>query len=209
MNFHRLTAAVGLIAAIFSVSVQAQQAGRPAATSASVPAAVPANVQMAIINTAAFDDGKDGIQRLVSAMNTVQREFQPRQAKLQEMQKQYQNLIDQIQKTQPLAKPQDIAAKQEQADQLKTQMEREAQDAQKAYQKRQNEVLGPIYEDIAKSLEAYCKQRGIAIVFDYAKLADAIFLTNESMDITKAFIAEYNSKNPATVPTSAPTPTRP
>ena len=82
-------------------------------------------------------------------------------------------------------------------DQMKKDMQRKGEDAQAAYQKRLQEKLGPVYEEVGKALDAYAKAHGITLVLDVAKV-QGIVSASDSLDITKPFIADFNSKNPAT-----------
>ncbi len=89
---------------------------------------------------------------------------------------------------------------QQQADKIeamKTEFKRKGEDAQAAYQKKLQEVLGPIYDDIGKALDAYAKSHGITLILDVTKI-QGIVSASESLDITRPFITEFNSKNPAT-----------
>ena len=66
-----------------------------------------------------------------------------------------------------------------------------------AYQKRMQEMLGPVYDDIGKALDVYAKAHGITLILDVTKIQGIVSAVG-SLDITKAFITEFNSKNPAT-----------
>lgn len=201
MRIFRLIAAATFLAAIAALPASAQQppAGRPAATpaAAATNAAVP-DTKIALINTEAFGDEKAGITRLVNAVKSVDREFTPRKNELQTLQQNIQKLTTEIQTTQNVADPKTIQAKVDQLEQMKKDFQRKGEDAQAAYNKRMGEVAGPIYDDIGKSLDAFTKQRGITLLLDGSKLAPAILTFSDAMDITRAFITEYNSRNPAT-----------
>ena len=89
---------------------------------------------------------------------------------------------------------------QQQADKIeamKTEFKRKGEDAQAAYQKRLQEALGPIYDDIGKALDAYAKTHGITLILDVTKVQGIVSAAG-SLDITRPFIIEFNSKNPAT-----------
>jgi Skp family chaperone for outer membrane proteins len=83
-------------------------------------------------------------------------------------------------------------------------MTRKTEDAQSAYQKRLQDMLGPVYDDIGKALDAFAKAHGITLILDVTKI-QGIVSADGSLDITKAFITEFNSKNPATA-SLTPTP---
>ncbi|MDQ3818279.1 MAG: OmpH family outer membrane protein, partial [Acidobacteriota bacterium] len=73
--------------------------------------------------------------------------------------------------------------------------------AQSDYQKRLGEVVGPISQDIGKALDQFATAHGITMILDISKLAPAILTINPNMDVTRAFVAEYNSSHPATAST--------
>jgi len=81
--------------------------------------------------------------------------------------------------------------------------QRKAEDAEAAFNKRMQEVLPPLYDDIGKSLETFAKARGINLILDVSKV-QGVFALSDALDITKAFIADYNSKNPATASLTTP-----
>lgn len=198
------------VAALLPITVAAQQpaTARPAAPSAQRPAAVvPAAPQttgviadgkIAIIDTEAFADPKTGITRLISAFDVVNREFKPRSDELQKLRAQYEQLGKDIEATRNVEDQRARAAKIEQADALKKDIERKTQDAQSAYQKRLRDATEPIYKDISPALQAFARQRGVNVIFDVSKLGEVMFVVNESVDLTRAFITDYNQRNPAT-----------
>jgi Skp family chaperone for outer membrane proteins len=198
MKLFRLIAAACLVAASLVISAGAQTAARP---QPSAPAqggtAAPASTgRIAIIDTSAFSDEKAGIARVVNAMKTVEAQFQPVRTEMQGMQTRYQALVDDINKTSAVADPKTIQAKTDQADTLKRDMERKAQDAQIAFKKRMDDVLGPLQDDVGNSLQAFAQQRGISILIDASRVP--LIYAADSVDITKDFIAEYNRTKPAT-----------
>src|ERR1700730_14081163 len=192
-------ASVVFIAAISAGSVFAQT--RPTAPPGSPPAtaqtaAIP-ETKIALVNTDEFADEKTGITRLVSAMKRVDGEFQPRRTELQTLQQQIEKSTTDLTKAAPL---QDQKVTQQQSDKIelmKTELKRKGEDAQAAYQKRLQEILRPVYDDIGKALDAYAKAHGITLVLDVSKV-QGIVSASESLDITRPFITEFNSKNPVT-----------
>jgi outer membrane protein len=198
MKIARFFAAVALLTtAAFCVSAQT----RPAATPANPPAAAPQTVavpdsKMAMIYSDAFLDPKNGIARYNSLLTTLNREFQPRQAELQGLQTRIQTLGKEIEDTQAVAAPDAIRQKRDQLAQLNTDFKRKGEDAQAAYDKRRQEIFGPLQIDIGKALEAFAKARGITVIVDGSQVP--VIYAADSIDITRAFITEFNSKNPAT-----------
>jgi len=56
--------------------------------------------------------------------------------------------------------------------------------------------MTPIMQDIGKSLEQFAVQRNITMLLDISKMASAILTLNPTADVTQAFIADYNRRNP-------------
>jgi outer membrane protein len=205
MKIFRAIAAVAFVAAISaSVLAQTRPAGTPATSTA--PTQTTANVpdsKIALVDTDAFLDEKQGITKLVTAAKAVEAEFQPRRAELQTLQQQIDKATADLQKVQAVQDPKLSAQQQDKIDTMKKDMQRKGEDAQAAYQKRLQDKLGPVYEDIGKALDAYAKAHGITMVLDVTKI-QGIVSADGSLDITKAFIVEFNSKNPATAALTKP-----
>lgn len=164
---------------------------------------------MAVIYSEAFLDSKTGIAKFTSLSNTLTREFQPRQTELQNLQTRINTLTKEINDTQAVADPNTIRQKRDQLDQSNVEFKRKAEDAEAAFTKRRQEIFFPLQQEIAKALEAFAKARGITVIVDGSNVPFAYAADN--IDVTRAFINEFNSKNPATaaVTTPAATPTQP
>ena len=197
--------AAGAVLTVAAFCVSAQQ--KPAATPAAPPAAAPQNVavpdsKMAMIYSDAFLDPKAGIARFNSLLGTLNREFQPRQAELQAMQTKINTLTKEIEDTQSVADPNAIRTKRDQLAQMTTEFKRKGEDAEAAYNKRRAEIFTPLQQDIGKALEAFAKARGITVIVDGSQVP--VVYAADSIDITRAFIADFNSKNPATASVAQP-----
>ena len=206
MKIIRAIAAVAFFAAISAASVAAQPkpTTTPApATTGSLTGNVP-ETKLALVDTDQFLDEKAGIVRLVTAAKKVENEFLPRRTELQGLQTQIDKLTADLQRTASVQDQKVSAQQQETIDQKKRELTRKTEDAQSGYQKRLQDMLGPIYDDIGKALDAYAKAHGITLILDVTKI-QGIVSASESLDITKAFITEFNSKNPATA-SLTPTP---
>ena len=205
MKIARFFAAVALLTATV-ICVSAQQ--RPATSAAAPPAAAQqSNVdvpdsKMAMIYSDAFLDPKTGIARFNSLLGTLNREFQPRQAELQALQTKINTLGKEIDDTQNVAAPDSIRQKRDQLTQMQTEFKRKGEDAEAAYTKRRQEIFSPLQQDIGKALEAFAKARGITVIVDGSQVP--VVYAADSIDITRAFIAEFNSKNPATASVTQP-----
>ena len=204
------TAAVALFVALTAVSAFAQprsgtgtSPARPTASPSSSTAVNVPDSKVALIDSSAFASEKDGITKFVAALKKVNAEFQPRQTELQGLQQQIEKATADLQKAAPVQDPKVTQQQQDKIDQMKKDYQRKGEDAQTAFNKRLEEALGPIYEDIGKALDAFAKARGITLILDVTKI-QGIVSAADSIDITRAFIIEYNSKNPATASLTTP-----
>src|ERR1044072_978516 len=205
-----------LIVAAFAISVNAQQ--RPAGSVAPQPTptqtAPPATValpmsKMAVISSDAFLDPKTGIAKFNTAVNKLNGEFQKTKDDLTQMQSRASTLESEITKLQnaPEGTPIDqksLQAKIDQLEQLKKDIQRKVEDAQNSYNRRRGEIFGPLQEEIGKALEAFAKARGINVIIDAAQVP--LLFADEKIDITRAFITDFNSKNPVTAATTTTPP---
>jgi Skp family chaperone for outer membrane proteins len=216
MKTFRAIAAVAFFAVISAGSAFAQGAAQPRPgtaqpprTGAQTPSTTPAtsanipDSKVALIDSSAFADEKQGILKFVSAVKRVNAEFQPRYTDLQTLQSQIQKAEVDLQKAAPVQDQKVTQQQQDKIDQMKKDYQRKGEDLQTAGNKRLEEVLGPIYEEIGKALDTFAKARGITLILDVSKV-QGIVSAADSLDITRAFIAEYNSKNPATASLAAP-----
>ncbi len=198
MKIDRFLTAVTLVLAVCALPAFAQT--RPAATGpATAPAQSNAPVpesKIALIYSDAFLDSKTGIARFNTLVGTLNNEFKPRQTELQGLQQKIQSLSDDITKTAPVADQRTIQTKQDQLDQMKKDFQRKGEDAQAAYDKRRKEIFMPLQDDIGKALEAYAKSHNINVIIDGSQVP--LVYAADALDITRAFINDFNSKNPAT-----------
>ena len=198
--------AAAVLAAAAAFTANAQTPGRAAAPAAGAPTAATGEAKIALINTSAFAAEQGGILRFVSAVKRVDAEFQPRRTELQTLRTRYDALVKEINDTKAVADQAALTRKADDAANLKTDIERKAQDAQAAYEKRMRDVLQPLQEDVYKSLETFARSRGITVIIDASQVP--ILYATDNMDITRVFIADYNQRNPATAASAAPA-TRP
>ena len=113
-----------------------------------------------------------------------------------------QQLKDEVDKTKSVAEPRALQTKVDQLEQWQKELQRKSEDAQAAYNKRRGEIFAPLEEDIKKGLEAFAKQRGINVIIDGSQVP--VVYAADSIDVTRAFINDFNSKNPATASVTPP-----
>jgi len=202
MKIFNVAAVSVLFTALFAVSAFAQT--QPAA-----------GTRIAVINTQAFDDEKGGIAKYTAAMNALDKEFAPLQQEIQGLVNRYNALGAEIKKLQdsanaPTPVPIDQKTAQAKVDEyqsLETQIKRKQEDGKAKLEKRQQEVMGPILQDIGKAMDEYGKQKGYAMILDGAKLDSAgliLAVDLTKVDVTKEFITFYNTRPAGTAATTTP-----
>jgi Skp family chaperone for outer membrane proteins len=166
---------------------------------------------MAVIFSVEFQDPKTGIARFTGTLNRLNSEFQKIQDDLTQTAQRLKTLQDEITRLQQAggATPAQIQAKIDTLDQQKREYTRRGEDARAQYQKRYQELFSPLQDEVSKALDAYAKAHGITMIIDGSRMAEGdnptpILYVAESMDITRAFISEYNLKNPVTAQVTPP-----
>jgi Skp family chaperone for outer membrane proteins len=203
MTKYSLLSASALISILTVSSVSAQRTAAPPSQPVSTPqvnATLPTS-KIALIYSDAFLDPKTGIAKFNVVLGTLNREFQKQKDDLTQMQQRSQQLQDEVTKLQqaPAGTPIDqksLQTKIDQLDQLKKDFQRKGEDAQAAYNKRRQDVFAPLQEEIAKALEIFAKAHNITVIIDGTQVP--LVYASASIDITRVFINEFNSKNPAT-----------
>ena len=205
MKIDRLVVAFAFVLAmaVSPIVAQPRAAGATPAQSPAQSTSVPES-KIALIYSDMFLDPKTGIARFNTLVTTLNREFQPRQTELQTMQQRIQALTDDITKTASVADPKTLQGKQDQLDQLKKDFQRKGEDAQAAYDRRRKEMFTPLQDDIGKALEVYAKGHNINVIIDGSQVP--LVYAADALDITRAFINDFNSKNPATAAVTPATP---
>jgi Skp family chaperone for outer membrane proteins len=172
---------------------------KPAATPVANSAAVP-DSRIALIDTGMFGDEKNGIYRYVDAAKSVEAEFKTRSDEVQNLQNRLNALANEIQTLSkaPVVDQKTIQSKTQQGQTLqaewKTKKDRLDEDASK----RAEQVIVPISSQIGAAMDQFARQRGVTMTLDTSKLLPAILTAVPAIDLTQAFIADFNSKNPRT-----------
>lgn len=183
------------------VTISAAASAQTPGTTTSAPpqtAAVPRS-KIAVIYSGAFQDAKEGITRFAATVTKLNAEFQPLQTELNQTAQRLNALQEEIKKMQggaTPATPQQLQVKIDQFDEQKKAYERKGEDARLNYQRRRGQLLMPLQEDVGKALDVFGKANGITMIIDGTQVP--LVYAADTIDITKAFIADYNRKNPAT-----------
>lgn len=199
--FRTTVAAVAFAAFAILAHTQTRPATTPAGTQPqSRPASGAPNI--AVIDSSAFSDEKNGIARVMAVMKQIEVKFQPLRTELRGMRERLNTMRSDLQKKQAIQDAKTTAQQAEAADQLDVQIKRKAEDAQASYQKESLAMLDPLQKDIGDALNTYAQQKGISLLIDINRVP-VVYAAN-SLDVTRDFIAEYNRTHPATAAPARP-----
>ncbi|MBC7901482.1 MAG: OmpH family outer membrane protein [Saprospiraceae bacterium] len=188
-----------IFAAVFAVSAFGQ-------------AAVPAG-KIGLVNVNAFADEKAGIMKFKNALTSLDPEFKPAYDELRTMDARRQVLAKEIQDGQkpapagvPAKAPVNLQAKVDEFQTLELTMKRKQEDLKVKSERRYQQVVGPVYNDILKAMNDYAKAKGYAVILDGAKLEESGILIgfDDKFDVTKDFIVFYNARPAGTATTATP-----
>lgn len=182
---------------VFSLSLFACAAS---ADSQAVP------TKLAFIDSGAFADEKAGITKYVNAYKGLVIEFKTATdeingigTRLGALSKEAQAIQDKL--NGPPAPGVDInvlraslSQKLDEGQRLQIDMKRKQEDLKAKYEKRESAVAVPVMREIGAAIEVYRKAKGYDLILDAAKLGESILGYDRSLDITDAFIADFNSK---------------
>ena len=190
-----------------AVSTQAQTA-RATPSPATANATVPPS-RIAVIDTGVFGDEKNGIYRYIDATRSVANEFKARSDEVTNLANRLNAMageLDTLMKARPVnqaavdAKQQQGAAVQEEYNTKKAKLDEDVG-------KRIEQVVTPVSRQIGQALDQFAAQRGVTMTLDASKLLPAILTMVPAIDLTQAFISDFNSKNPRTAaPSTTPKP---
>jgi outer membrane protein len=190
----RMTALVA-VALIGSVASHAQAAPATAATSGEKVGVL--SVRQAIVNTA---EGKQ-------ASAELQSQFSARQADLENMNKQINDLRQRLEAGRNTLSPDEQARLQRQGEALAKQLQRKQEDYQEDVNAAQQDVIDKIGRKMMDVLDRYARENGYAAVFDTSAQTSPIIYASNKVDVTQDIIKLYDQAYP--VKASATTPAKP
>lgn len=192
-----LVVATLVFAVMFTLSANAQ-AGSAAQTGP---------VKIGLIDSGAFGVEKEGITRYVNAVKQLGTEMKPLENELVTMQSKMQTLADQIANLQKVPanaqNPKDILDKQEEGQRMQREFEFKKKEFDARVEKRGNDILGPIQNDIGKAIQEFAVAKGYTVILDIDKLGrdGTLLAMDPKAEVTKEFITFFNGRATATTAT--------
>jgi outer membrane protein len=178
----------------------AQSSGASASASAKVGVI---NVQVAITSTA---EGKQAAAELQS-------KFAPRQAELENMRKQMDDLQTRLRTGQTTLSDDEKVRLAREGDQLNRSYQRKQQEAQDDFNDEQQDVVNRIGRKMVAILDKYSKENGYAVILDTSAQQTPVVYAAPQNDVTQDIIRLFDEANPVKAGsaggTSAPKPPAP
>ena len=191
------------ISALLSIVALAQATPQPPRSTPQNPPASGggggAQGKIAFINTAAF---RVGIGEFKTKLETLNKEFEPQNKELEGIQKQLEELKNKVETEGPKAQPSVRDGWIEQGTQLEKTLKRKTEDYHSLFQRRGQELVGPVMESINKFFDQYCQQRNIVMALErqVAESSNLLVWMAPVADITEDFMNEYNKAHPSSTP---------
>jgi len=191
-----------VLAVILSLTAFAQS-GNAAPTPAPTPAATAApsrigliNIQQAIVAT---NEGQRDMEQL-------QKKFEPRQAELQKLNSEVEDLKKQLQTQGDKLNDEARVNLQKNLESKQKTLQRNLEDAQNDAQQQQGEVFNRIGQKMMGVLEKYAKSNGYSMIVDVSSPQSPVLWADlANTDVTKAIVDAYNAQSGVAAPTRAAT----
>jgi outer membrane protein len=191
----------GLLTAAAAPTAYAQAAPAPTAA----PQAVPAKIALVAFEQAVFATNEGQV-----AAQGVQKKYEPQKAKIESLAAEVDSLKKQLQAA-PATLPDDERASRLKAIDIKEkQLNRDAEDAQTAYNADLQEALGKVAQKLSVTMKQYAQSNGYTLLLDVSNQQSAVLWALQSTEITQAIVDAYNkSSGVAAPPPAAPSAARP
>jgi outer membrane protein len=199
-------------AGLMTIAVPATLAAQTAAPSApaaahapAVPQAIPAKVALIAFEQAVFatNEGQKAVQ-------DVQKKYEPQRAKIQTQEQEVDSLKKQLQSAPATLSDEERASRLKTIDTKEKQLNRDAEDAQNAYQADLQESYGKIAQKVSVTTKKYVADNGFTILLDVSGQQSNVMWALPSTDVTEAVVNAYNASSGVAAPVpSAPTANRP
>ena len=204
------TLGVGLTAGVAQTAAPAAPA---TATPASAPAAAPPQVIPAKIALISFEQAVFATNEGQRAVQDIQKKFEPKKNQIDTLAQEVDSLKKQLQSAPATLSDAERATRLKNIDTKEKQLNRDAEDAQNAYQAELQEAYGKVAQKVSATVKNYVTESGYTILLDISnQQTNNVMWINpkENIDITQAVIGAYNtSSGVAAPPPSAPSASAP
>ena len=198
--------AAGLATSTLAAQTAAAHPAPAAPAAATPPQAIPAKV--AII---AFEQVVVATNEGQRAVADVQKKYEPQKSKIDSESAEVDSLKKQVQALPANTSDEERANRLKAIDTKEKQLQRDAEDAQNAYQNDVQEAYGKVAQKVGSTAVKYAQDHGFTMLLNEGggQQPSPILWFNQESDISQAVVTAYNaSSGVAAPPPPAPTPHR-
>jgi outer membrane protein len=168
------------------------------------PQAVPAKIALIEFDrvTAATNEGQ-------RAMQELQKKYEPKKAQIDSLSAEVDSLKKQLQSAPATLSDTERASRLRTIDTKEKQLQRDAEDAQTAYNADMQESLGKVMQKIGPTVVKYVQDNGYTLLLDIGQQQGGVSVmwAAQGTDISQAIVNAYNTSSGVAAPVpSAPTP---
>ena len=203
-----LSTAAAMAQTAAAPAASAPAATAPANTPPPPPQAIPAKIALIAFEQAVFatNEGQKAVQ-------DVQKKFEPKKAQIDALGQEVESLKKQLQGAPATMTDEERASRLKNIDGKEKQLNRDAEDANNAYQADVQEAYGKVARKVSQTVQSYVAQNGYTLLLDVSNQQNSNVMwatQNPNIDITLAVVNAYNaSSGVAAPPPSAPSATGP
>jgi len=176
-------------------------ASQPAAEAAPVtPQAIPAKIALVAFEQAVFatNEGQRAVQ-------DIQAKYKPKKDQIDALSTEVDSLKKQLQSAPAGLSDAERATRLKTIDTKEKLLNRDAEDAQTAYNADLQEQYGKLAAKVSATLKKYVSDNGYTLLLDVSSQQSNVMWANQSTDVTQALVTAYNtSSGVAAPPPSAP-----
>lgn len=175
---------------------------------AAAPEAIPAKIALVAFEQAVFatNEGQHAVQE-------IQEKYKPRKAQIDALSQEVDSLKKQMQSAPATLSDEERATRLRNIDTKEKQLNRDAEDAQTAYNTDLQEAYGKVAAKVSVTLKSYVAQNGYTLLLDVSGQQSNVMWAVPSTDVTQAVVTAYNASSGVSAPIpsapSAPSASRP
>jgi outer membrane protein len=199
-----------LAAAVMTMTAVAQTAApAPASVASTQPAATPPQAVPAKIAIIEYEEVAAATNEGQKAVADVQKKYDPQKNKLEQLRSEIDSLTKQLQSAPATMSDEEKSTRARTIDTKQKQLQRDAEDAQNAYQTDVQEAIGKVAQKLGPIVMKYVQQNGYTMLLDNngpPQQGGLSILWAPGTDISQAVVEEYNKSTPNV---AAPAPSAP
>ncbi|QHN05008.1 OmpH family outer membrane protein [Granulicella sp. WH15] len=203
-----LSLATALVAGLLTTTATAPLAlaqAAPAAAPAAAPVApqaIPAKIALVAFEQAVFATNEGQV-----AAQGVAKKYEPKKAQIETLAAEVDSLKKQLQAAPATLSDEERASRLRSIDTKEKQLNRDAEDAQTAYNTDLQEALGKVAQKLSVTMKQYAQSNGFTLLLDVSNQNSTVLWAQQSTEITQAVVDAYNkTSGVAAPPPMAPSP---